>query len=100
MPLWFKVSNRNKKGITLDLRKPRGRELFARLLPRFDVLVENFRPGTLDDWELPVERLHADPSQANDPARHRLRSDGAVPQQSGLRARLRGAVGLYLSVRR
>lgn len=58
VPLWFKVSNRNKKGITLDLRKPRGRELFEQLLPRFDVLVENFRPGTLDDWGLPRSRLH------------------------------------------
>jgi crotonobetainyl-CoA:carnitine CoA-transferase CaiB-like acyl-CoA transferase len=59
VPLWFKVSNRNKKGITLDLRKPRGRALFEQLLPRFDVLVENFRPGTLDGWGLPTARLHA-----------------------------------------
>ena len=59
IPLWFKVSNRNKKGITLDLRKARGRDLFERLLPRFDVLVENFRPGTLDEWGLPKSRLHA-----------------------------------------
>ena len=58
VPLWFKVSNRNKKGITLDLRKPMGRDLFERLLPRFDVLVENFRPGTLDAWGLTKHRLH------------------------------------------
>jgi crotonobetainyl-CoA:carnitine CoA-transferase CaiB-like acyl-CoA transferase len=59
VPLWWKVVNRNKKAITLDLRKPEGRTLFERLLPRFDVLVENFRPGTLDKWGLPSERLFA-----------------------------------------
>jgi crotonobetainyl-CoA:carnitine CoA-transferase CaiB-like acyl-CoA transferase len=57
VPLWWKVANRNKKGVTLDLRNPRGRALFERLLPRFDVLVENFRPGTLERWGLPATRL-------------------------------------------
>lgn len=56
-PLWWKVTNRNKRGITLDLRKPKGKALFERLLPQFDVLVENFRPGTLDQWGLDKERL-------------------------------------------
>lgn len=50
VPLWWKVTNRNKDGITLDLRTPEGAELFRRLLPQFDVLVENFRPGTLARW--------------------------------------------------
>jgi crotonobetainyl-CoA:carnitine CoA-transferase CaiB-like acyl-CoA transferase len=59
VPLWWKVTNRNKKGITLDLRKPDGRALFELLLPRFDVLVENFRPGTLNNWGLGKERLFA-----------------------------------------
>jgi crotonobetainyl-CoA:carnitine CoA-transferase CaiB-like acyl-CoA transferase len=49
-PLWWKVTNRNKKGITLDLRQAEGRALFGRLIADTDVLVENFRPGTLDGW--------------------------------------------------
>ncbi|MFM1988620.1 MAG: hypothetical protein RJA99_1577 [Pseudomonadota bacterium] len=57
--LWWKVANRGKRGITLDVRKPAGRELFLRLLPRFDVLVENFRPGTLDRWGLDLAALRA-----------------------------------------
>jgi crotonobetainyl-CoA:carnitine CoA-transferase CaiB-like acyl-CoA transferase len=57
--LWWKVINRNKKFITLDLRKPAGVDLFKRLIPDFDVLVENFRPGTLERWGLPKEVLWA-----------------------------------------
>ncbi|SHH21532.1 CaiB/BaiF CoA transferase family protein [Pollutimonas bauzanensis] len=57
--LWSKVANRNKRGITLDLRQPDGLQLFERLLPQYDVLVENFRPGTLDRWGLGMDRLTA-----------------------------------------
>ncbi|MDO8278706.1 MAG: CoA transferase [Burkholderiaceae bacterium] len=55
--LWWKVTNRNKRNITLDVRRPEGLALFKKLLPRFDVLVENFRPGTLDRWGLSKEVL-------------------------------------------
>ena len=51
-PLLWKAVNRNKRAVTLDLRKPAGQALFKRLLPKFDVLVENYRPGTLDRWGL------------------------------------------------
>ena len=57
VPLWWKATNRNKAGITLDVRQPEGKALFERLLPRYDVLVENFRPGTLDRWGLGGARL-------------------------------------------
>jgi crotonobetainyl-CoA:carnitine CoA-transferase CaiB-like acyl-CoA transferase len=53
--LWWKVLNRNKKLMTLDLRKPEGIAIVKRLLERFDVVVENFRPGTLDRWGLTKE---------------------------------------------
>lgn len=57
-PLWWKVANRGKRGITLDVRKPRGREIFLSMLPRFDVLVENFRSGSMDRWGLDIATLH------------------------------------------
>ncbi|MGH8704259.1 MAG: CaiB/BaiF CoA transferase family protein [Burkholderiales bacterium] len=56
-PLMWKATNRNKRAITLDLRKAEGQALFKRLLPRFDVLIENYRPGTLDRWGLDRETL-------------------------------------------
>ncbi|MBW4091527.1 MAG: CoA transferase [Proteobacteria bacterium] len=56
-PLWWKAANRNKKFATLDLRIAQGVALFKQILPRFDVLIENFRPGTLDRWGLPKEVL-------------------------------------------
>jgi crotonobetainyl-CoA:carnitine CoA-transferase CaiB-like acyl-CoA transferase len=51
-PLLWKAVNRNKRAVTLDLRKTEGQALLKRLLPRFDVLIENYRPGTLERWGL------------------------------------------------
>lgn len=59
IPLYWKVVNRGKKGITLDVRTPAGRELLLKLVAGFDVLVENFRTGTLDRWGLDLATLHA-----------------------------------------
>lgn len=58
VPLWWKVVNRGKRGITMDVRKPGGRALLLSMLPSFDVLVENFRTGTMDRWGLDIETLH------------------------------------------
>lgn len=57
--LFWKVTNRGKKGITLDVRTAEGKELFLKLVAKMDVLVENFRTGTLDKWGLDLQTLHA-----------------------------------------
>lgn len=54
---FWTVHARNKKAVTLDLRTGRGRELFLELVDRTDVIVENFRPGTLEKWDLGYEVL-------------------------------------------
>ena len=57
--LWFKALARNKRLVTLDLSQPEGAELFLRLAERADVVLENFRPGTLERWGLGPEELAA-----------------------------------------
>jgi len=49
--------NRNKKSVTLDLRTPQGQEIFRGLIAHCDILVENFRPGTLEKWNLGYDEL-------------------------------------------
>lgn len=48
---------RNRKSVTIDLRQPEGVQLFLRLLAKSDVLIENFRPGTMEEWGLTWERI-------------------------------------------
>jgi formyl-CoA transferase len=55
--LWWTVHARNKRCVTLDLGSQAGQELFLRLVERSDVVIENFRPGTLEKWNLGYERL-------------------------------------------
>ncbi len=57
--LWWKVIARNKRCITLDLSKPDGAEIFKDLARRADVVVENYRPGTLERWGIGYEQLSA-----------------------------------------
>ncbi|MFJ9816293.1 CaiB/BaiF CoA transferase family protein [Streptomyces sp. NPDC101151] len=57
--LWWKVLGRNKRTITLDLSKPGGRALLLRLAATADVVIENFRPGTLERWDLGWAELSA-----------------------------------------
>src|ERR1700757_2799435 len=54
----WKVYSRNKKSVALSLREPRGRELLLDLIATARVLIENFRPGTLEAMALPPEILH------------------------------------------
>jgi formyl-CoA transferase len=55
--LWWPVQSRNKKCVTLNLRHERGQELLLRLVEHSDVVVENFRPGTLERWNLGYDRM-------------------------------------------
>ncbi len=57
MSLWWPVVARNKKSVTANLRTEEGQDLVRRLVARADVLVENFRPGTLERWGLAPEQL-------------------------------------------
>ncbi|MCX5556924.1 CaiB/BaiF CoA-transferase family protein [Streptomyces sp. NBC_00038] len=57
--LWWKLLGRNKRTITLDLSKPGGRDTLLRLAATADVVIENFRPGTLEKWDLGWAELSA-----------------------------------------
>ncbi|CAM5372506.1 CaiB/BaiF CoA transferase family protein [Streptomyces aurantiogriseus] len=57
--LWWKLLGRNKRTITLNLSTPGGRATLLRLAATADVIVENFRPGTLEKWDLGWEELSA-----------------------------------------
>jgi crotonobetainyl-CoA:carnitine CoA-transferase CaiB-like acyl-CoA transferase len=57
--LWFKALARNKRLVTLDLSQPAGADVFLRLAERSDVVIENFRPGTLERWGVGPDELWA-----------------------------------------
>jgi CoA:oxalate CoA-transferase len=57
--VYFSVYNRGKKSLCLDLRKPEGREVFAALVPKSDVVLENFRPGVMRAMGFDYDRLRA-----------------------------------------
>ena len=57
--IWWGVASRNKKCITLNLKKPEGIELFKQLIQKADVLIENYRPGVLDKLGIGKNVLHA-----------------------------------------
>tara|TARA_Y100001934_G_scaffold55960_1_gene69046 strand:- start:1062 stop:2267 length:1206 start_codon:yes stop_codon:yes gene_type:complete len=57
--LWFKMANRNKRCVTLCLSKPKGADLFKEMIKNTDVLIENFRTGTMENWGLGWEDLKA-----------------------------------------
>lgn len=57
--LWWPIIARNKRSITCDARSPHGQDIIRRLLATTDVLIENFRPKTLERWNLAPDRLLA-----------------------------------------
>ncbi len=59
-PLWWEVVSRNKKSVSANLRVTEGQALARKLIATADILIENFRPGTLEKWGLSPEALHAE----------------------------------------
>lgn len=55
--LWFNVEGRNKRSLTVDLRKPEGQSILHGLVAHADVVIENFRPGTMAGWNCDYARL-------------------------------------------
>ena len=56
--VWWQVQSRNKRSVALDLRQKEGQDIARQLIAEADVLVENFRPGTLEGWGMSPEELH------------------------------------------
>mgnify|MGYP000259407677 CR=1 FL=1 len=57
--VWWQIQSRNKRSVTLDLRQPEAQDIARRLAAEADVLIENFRPGVLENWGLGWEQLSA-----------------------------------------
>ncbi|MGE8640130.1 MAG: CaiB/BaiF CoA transferase family protein, partial [Achromobacter sp.] len=57
--VWWQVQSRNKKSVSLDLRQPEAQDLIRALVKDIDVVVENFKPGTMEGWGLGWEDLRA-----------------------------------------
>ena len=58
-PLWWTVCARNKRCVTANLREPEGQDLIKKLVAEADIVLENFRPGTMEKWGLGYEDLKA-----------------------------------------
>ncbi len=57
--LWWEIVSRNKKSVTANLRIPQGQDIVRRLIKDADILIENFKPGTMEKWGLGPDALHA-----------------------------------------
>ena len=55
--LWWYVQSRNKKSITINLKDSNGQQIIKDLIRKMDIVVENFRPGTMEKWGLGYEQL-------------------------------------------
>jgi len=58
--VWWQVQSRNKQSVALDLKDPDSREIVRRLIDEADVVIENFKPGVMEDWGLGYEALSQD----------------------------------------
>ncbi len=88
--LYWKALGRNKRSVALDLHVPEAQALLLRWLPQFDVFVENFRPGTLERWNLAPERMLGAGAAPDRAADDRVRPGRSVPRPGRLRHAVRG----------
>ena len=86
--------NRNKRSLALDLKAPQGKELFRKLVRGADVLVENLRPGTMQDLALDWSRLSAENPRLVYVAASGWGQDGPYSQRPGLDIMAQGMCGL------
>jgi crotonobetainyl-CoA:carnitine CoA-transferase CaiB-like acyl-CoA transferase len=86
--------NRNKRSLALDLKRPRGKEVFRRLIERADIVVENLRPGTMADLELDYHRLSELNPRLIYVAASGWGQDGPYAQRPGLDIMAQGMSGL------
>ena len=95
---YFEACNRGKRSITVDLRVPKGTEIFRKLVDSADVLLANFKPGTLEAWGLGYEEL----SRSNPGLIYAMGStfgpEGEGSQREGADLAGQAAGGLILSL--
>lgn len=91
---YFLSINRNKESVTLNFKHPEGRRLLDALIARADVLVENFRPGTLDDMGLGYEALHATHPRLVYTSISGFGHTGPLRERAGYDAVLQGEAGI------
>ena len=91
---YFLSINRNKESMTLNFKHPEGRRLLDELIERADVLVENFRPGTLDEMGLGYEALHAKHPRLVYTSISGFGHTGPLRERAGYDAVLQGEAGI------
>ena len=88
--LWWTILARNKRSVALNLREPEGQEIAKQLADGADIILENFRPGTMEKWGLGPEDIHARNPKRHLRPRLRLRPDRPLRAPPRLRLRRRG----------
>ena len=76
--VWWQVQSRNKRSIALDLRNVEGQRIARELIAKADVLIENFRPGTMENWHV-LRRVVQEQPRPGDAAYLGLRPDRPLP---------------------